>query len=172
MTAPFDRAPAKTQQRTLPPTLHHKTLSAYYPYIYTLSQFISSRLEDFESQLHTSNTTAFSTFLTSTLCAFRNEDELNRVELDKDRRVIFPTQQEAIDKALSHVAKASSGPGKVQNLLLLRTSSSVCGNQADPKAILKFMWTVVAHTRSTDQHVSPIRPESNDTGTRGLVQVF
>ncbi|KIR56625.1 telomerase reverse transcriptase [Cryptococcus gattii Ru294] len=125
MTAPFDRAPAKTQQRTLPPTLHHKTLSAYYPYIYTLSQFISSRLEDFESQRHTSNTTAFSTFLTSTLCAFRNEDELNRVELDKDRRVIFPTQQEAIDKALSHVAKASSGPGKVQNLLLLRTSSSL-----------------------------------------------
>ncbi|KIR60061.1 telomerase reverse transcriptase [Cryptococcus bacillisporus CA1873] len=125
MTAPFDRAPAKTQQRTLPPTLHHKTLSAYYPYIYTLSKFISSRLEDFESQQHISNTTAFSTFLTSTLCAFRNEDELNRVQLDKDRRVIFPTQQEAIDKALSHVAKASSGLGKVQNLLLLRTSSNL-----------------------------------------------
>nr|KIR46837.1 telomerase reverse transcriptase [Cryptococcus bacillisporus CA1280] len=125
MTAPFDRAPAKTQQRTLPPTLHHKTLSAYYPYIYTLSKFISSRLEDFESQQHISNTTAFSTFLTSILCAFRNEDELNRVQLDKDRRVIFPTQQEAIDKALSHVAKASSGLGKVQNLLLLRTSSNL-----------------------------------------------
>ncbi|KAL0249996.1 hypothetical protein I308_103299 [Cryptococcus tetragattii IND107] len=125
MTAPFDRPPAKIQQRTLPPTLHHKTLSAYYPYIYTLSKFISSRLEDFENQQHICNTTAFSTFLTSTLCAFRNEDELNRVELDKDRRVIFPTQQEAIDKALSHVAKASSGLGKVQNLLLLRTSSNL-----------------------------------------------
>ncbi|OXH32063.1 telomerase reverse transcriptase [Cryptococcus neoformans] len=126
MTAPIcDRAPATTQQRTSPPTLHHKTLSAYYPYIYTLSKFISSRLEGFESQTHASNTTTFSTFLRTTLCAFRNEDELNRVELDKDRRVIFPTQQEAIDKALSHVAKASSGPGKVQNLLLLRTSSKL-----------------------------------------------
>lgn len=126
MTTPFsDRAPAKIQQGTSPPTLHHKTLSAYYPYIYTLSKFISSRLEGFESQPHASNTTAFSTFLKTTLCAFRNEDELNRVELDKDRRVIFPTQQEAIDKALSHVAKASSGPGKVQNLLLFRTSSKL-----------------------------------------------
>lgn len=159
MTAPIcDRAPATTQQRTSPPTLHHKTLSAYYPYIYTLSKFISSRLEGFESQTHASNTTTFSTFLRTTLCAFRNEDELNRVELDKDRRVIFPTQQEAIDKALSHVAKASSGPGKVQNLLLLRTSSKVCENQVNSKAIMKFMRAVVAHTRSANQYVSPICP--------------
>ena len=104
----------QSSAHTSPVKLRHKTLSAYYPVLHTLSDHLTLATGD-HSLLLDEDVSAYRELLTKTICAVRGDVGVPAFPL---REGIRGTQQEAIDRILRELGRAVRRPGEGRNVLL------------------------------------------------------
>lgn len=94
--------------------LRHKTLSAYYPHLHSLLDYLTVSTGE-EGILIDKDVTDYLKLLQSTICA--TEDSLSSSTFPAEGE-IYGSQQEAIDRILQELGRVSGKHGEGRNALL------------------------------------------------------
>ncbi|WVQ75065.1 hypothetical protein IAR50_004674 [Cryptococcus sp. DSM 104548] len=88
-------------QPKLPPTFHHKTLSAVFPYLFSLSSlFTTLSGRPFPEPGHPPE---FQRFAQTTLCAFSSEESARKIKWDDEKVIVHERTHDAISVILREI---------------------------------------------------------------------
>lgn len=111
----------------------HKTLSAYYPHLQTLHDYLTSSNGD-NYLLLQKDTPDYRNLVTHTICAFHNEPMCSSIPATGE---VYGSQQEAIDRILKELGRAPYRSGEGRNVLL--SGDKVCPLTPKAKALREMV---------------------------------
>lgn len=94
--------------------LRHKTLSAYYPHLHTLFDYLAVSIGR-KSSLLKDDSTDYVAVLQTTVCAIQDDSMPANFPIGG---IVHDSQQEAIDRVLEELGRLSRKPGEGRNVLL------------------------------------------------------
>ncbi|WVQ79296.1 hypothetical protein IAT38_001393 [Cryptococcus sp. DSM 104549] len=95
----------------------HKTLSAYYPVLLSISSLLSALLAS--PLTNHQDEKSYHDLVNGTICAFHEEEDLRRIRIVREEGGERRTQQEVIDGVLKEISAQKKGPGNPGNVLVV-----------------------------------------------------